>query len=789
MNRYRVLVRSLSSIVVATILAITARRVGAQVPDPTFPVTDGTVYTMAIAGRVLYIGGDFHTIGRTTGAAVPVDTSSGTAMATYPEVQGQVFASVDDGVGGWYIGGSFVTVGGQPRANLARIRADGSLDPWKPGADGPVYALARTGAHVFAAGGFTHVGGQPRARLAALNASTGSPTLATPDADATVYALMVSGGLVYVGGHLSHLGGQARSGAGAFDASTGQVTSWNPVVNGDVLCLAAADGTIYIGGEFTVVSGITRHRLAAFDQATGQMTPWNGTADATVRAIAVSGGKVYVGGDFATVGGQGRWRFAALSTRWWQALPWNPGAGGTVTSIVVRGNRVYVGGDFIYIGGQRRIRAAVLDTATAVVAPWEPRANGPVRTLMPSGTKVLVAGALDNVGAPVRTHVAAIDLDTKEVLPWSPVVEQAPVYCIVPRGRVVYIGGYNLTSVGGLARVGAAAVDSATGNVLPWNPAFWAVTTICPGDDRIFIGSYFGSVASVDPDSGRDVAWSRGFRGRWLNSLHLTAGRLFVAGNFSQLDWPPSSERVYSGLVILDPASGAFVRTYDDSFHAEFDGESGLVASGGRVFVGGDHLVAVDSALTDLASWPQWSRYTYAHVSALAHQGRRIYCGGYFSKMAGQDRARLAAIDEMTGALTEWNPTVPPGWVHALAASEGIVYVGGYRLLTAIPDPSYLLDVSSALRPRGERIELGAVIPNPVAVSSRVQFTLDRPEALSLDVFDAAGRRIRSAFTRRAFPAGEHRVDLGRDGLDAGIYWLRLRSPTASATTKWVVMP
>ena len=76
-----------------------------------------------------------------------------------------------DGAGGWYIGGAFTRVQGQPRRNLARLRADGTVDAWDPGADTTVRTLARAGTVVYAGGDFSSAGGAARKYLAAIEQS------------------------------------------------------------------------------------------------------------------------------------------------------------------------------------------------------------------------------------------------------------------------------------------------------------------------------------------------------------------------------------------------------------------------------------------------------------------------------------------------------------------------------------------------------------------------------------------------------------------------------------------
>ncbi len=101
---------------------------------------------------------------------VAFDTATGRC-----EVVGVVYATTQVG-SLTYIGGSFTSVSGVPRSNVAAIRADGSLDPtWNPSTNGVVYALAASsdGSKVYLGGGFTTVGGQQRGRLAAVTPDTG----------------------------------------------------------------------------------------------------------------------------------------------------------------------------------------------------------------------------------------------------------------------------------------------------------------------------------------------------------------------------------------------------------------------------------------------------------------------------------------------------------------------------------------------------------------------------------------------------------------------------------------
>ena len=107
--------------------------------------TDADVEVLTVgAGNVLYAAGDFGVAAARAGHWVRYDSAL-SRDRSWPEVDGDVRAVAPDGHGGWFIGGQFWHVAGQPRFKLAHLGPAGELDPaWSPVAREPDDLLGDT---------------------------------------------------------------------------------------------------------------------------------------------------------------------------------------------------------------------------------------------------------------------------------------------------------------------------------------------------------------------------------------------------------------------------------------------------------------------------------------------------------------------------------------------------------------------------------------------------------------------------------------------------------------------
>jgi uncharacterized delta-60 repeat protein len=178
------------------------------------------------------------------------------------------------------VGGSFTSIGGEARQHIARLRADGTLDPtFDPGqgANGDVEALAlMTDGRILIGGSFTMLAGNVRrnvGRLSTTGALDGSfdPVAGSTDPAAAVRSLLVlPSGKILVGGYsvvTPHEDGTPRHLA-RLNANGSLDTTFNPRADGQVNVLVPqSDGRILVGGGFSRIGGSMRSSIARLGTA------------------------------------------------------------------------------------------------------------------------------------------------------------------------------------------------------------------------------------------------------------------------------------------------------------------------------------------------------------------------------------------------------------------------------------------------------------------------------------------------------------------------------------------
>ncbi len=809
---------------------------GGQELDPNLWGTNGNILGISRLENTVYVAGNFTRVGPNTGCFVPVDRTTGDALAAFPRVAGVLKAAVPDRFGGWFLGGGLTGVAGVPCAGLSHILSDGQVVDWTPAPNGWVHAMALKGDTLFVGGTFSEINGLPRRSIAAIDANSGEVLGWAPDADGLVRSLLVIGSRLYVGGDFSRIGGQNRRGIAELDPFTGGATDWNPDVTvaggaGFVRALASVGDTLFIGGLFNRVGDQNRVNLAAIDLYTAQATSWNPVATSCncnsydpspyVDRLVPGNGTIYVAGHFSIVGGVDRGGLAELDLVSGVPTAWDPQPGPRrtdyapiITSLALTERTIYVGGGFTEIGGQARYTLAELDRATGRATQWNPNTDAAPSILAIAENRVFVGGSVGLMGCVERRCLAAFDATTGKPTHWDPNPNGFFASAVAATRDRVYVAG-DFSHVGGEEHWSLAALDTLTGRALDWTAdANGVVGKLEIVGNRLFAGGYFtmigeaprGRLASFNLETGD------------LDSLDLNldlslyeicgAGdKLYLGGFFSRV---AGQERKY--VAVVDITNGTLL-----DWHPEPDQPVLAIAvKDSTVFLGGafstvdgvprERIAAVgastgtlrDDWLADTANPNPSSNRVYD----LAVVGSSLYVAGSMDSIGGRVRGGLAALDAESGRVLDWDPKLSGANVHeplqpgipwSLATDGNTLYVGGLFLWSGAFPASTLAALSTVPEPETPlgpvplSISMSIPYPNPAVEATTVRFALPTAAMVDLTVYDVRGRRVESLIEDRVQTAGRHEVPIRTSGWASGFYFCRLDVNGESVTRKFVV--
>ncbi|MCC7178038.1 MAG: fibronectin type III domain-containing protein [Acidobacteria bacterium] len=663
-------------------------------------VFDDAVMATRQHGNVLYVGGYFKTVSPAAnvgGRFIELSSAAGTPARTFPAFPANsfIYAVVDDGAGGWFVGGGFHLQEPADRNYLLRFRADGTVDPaFAPVLNGPVYALWRSDDLLYVGGDFTQVSGQSRGHAARFQVSTGALTAWAPNVTGTVRAVRPVGNRVFLGGGFTHVNGIGRLGLAAVSALSGGTDGFNLGVSGGagwVYAFAAEGSTLYVGGDFEQVGGLARQRLAAIDTSANMVLPFFANADAAVHALASNGSQLFVGGQFTYIGGASRRALAAVHLQSGGINPWNPGIADdpgveAVQALAISGATLYAGGAFGRVSGQPRANLVALSASgnAQLLLPWNPGVDDRVRALAARPGAVVAAGQFAHYGTRAREGLAAVNTITGELLPFAPHVVGG-VHALEVAGAYLYVGG-SFTAIDGATRNGAAAIDVMTRAVLPWNPDVeGTVYVIRAHGSDVYIGGSIDAVggasvwglALVHPLTGARVAWEAGLdTDANVLTMETAGGLMYVGGTFTQIGGQARNR--LAAINLATRTVTAFNPNVVGTVHAVSVHGADLYVAGDIISVGGQPRTSAAAVDRATGSPTGFAPALSGSVYDIEVVGSTAYLAGTFTTVNGASRRALAAVDRTSGLVTRpFNP-LHGGTGHGrhLSVVPGVLVVG-----------------------------------------------------------------------------------------------------------------
>lgn len=832
------------SSLVAGLIVLTCLHARGQSLVADVPETDGFVTVLGIStDDVIYAGGVFDNLRQLENSGLLIDVN-GTVDQQY-HVAGTILASVPDGSGGFYAGGSFTCM--QSGTNIVehsriiKINSNGTVDAAfdPPAINGTVRALLLLGSDLYIGGDFTTVDGTTRNHLARLDSDDGDldagfSIAVTGGTSPTVHALEVNSGgtRLYVGGLFTTVGSSSRSNIAEINLTTSAVdASYNTGTNGAVraIRITGNDNNLYIGGDFTTVGTKTRNRIAKVGTDDGVASSWNANADGTVHDIELITDGIITCGAFDNIGGAARKKVAKL-----RSDNGNAKSGfvitfavtGTVRAIAGDGSgNWFVGGDFDVFDGVSRHALALVDGSGDVMS-WAPVVADQTHTISfdpgTANSDVFCGGFNENevislgMGRMSGTTHKAIGMEI-EVVNGSPSAMAFRDVSGTPKrlavGPVLQVLDGNLAGRSFFAEwnnggnlTNAQVMPNVNGSFsgLALNGTNAIVGGSFSSIDRYSGGSYYDSfnrtnlfemdlstspvtITTLDPSPNGAVT-----------DVVVDGGIAYVAGSFTTIG---GSSR--AGLAAIDLSDGS-ITAWDPNPNGTVS--TILVdAANGRIYLGGSfsavgganrsNIACVDDANgTAVASW---NPGTNGDVSALALDNGVVYAGGTFTTAGGSTRNRAAAFDADDGTLSSWNPDCN-STVLALLVVDDIVFMGGlFSTVSGCPrDGLAGLTAATDLSKRrvpGIAVDASSgsalqVVPNPVTRSADVTFTAPNSAAARLSLHTLDGREAATLFDGAAESGRAYSVRLDRAALAPGTYLLRLTCGGSQTIERVTVM-
>ncbi len=569
------------------------------------------VYTMiALPDGKLLTGGESYMSTRVITRLNP-DGSTDWSFSPGTGPDDDVHALVRQSDGKVLVGGAFTSYNGVARSSIARLNADGSLDPsFLPpfAADIELRTLAlQSDGKLVAAGRDSPTTGPPRAVFVRHHLGGAHDALPAEFRSAgTVYALEPQrDGRFVIGGTFTHVNGVNRNGIARLSADGALDSTFDPGTGanagGSVRSVALqSDGKVIAGGYFSAMGGLARSNLARLgpDGAVDVTFDPGSGPDAEVLTLALlPSGKAIVGGNFSTFAGVNRGYLARVNADGSLDPSFTPGPGPDrmVVSVVRQpDDYLVVGGWFTYYNGPRRgglvrLRENGMEADGFFLGTGSDGAWGINALAVEPTGRMIVGGYFSSFSGAARDGFARVNsdasVDPANATTAVPEIDVAGALLLQADGKVIVGEGFNSADTIGLARLGLTGASDATFSVTGLRHAKLSRIVMLDDGSLIVAGRRFhdgatdqAGIARLTRVAGPMIVIQPGNRtlaagGNARFSVAVTAvpaptyqwlkdGVVIAGANQATLDLPavqPSANGFYS--VVITNASGGVTST------------------------------------------------------------------------------------------------------------------------------------------------------------------------------------------------------------------------------------
>lgn len=334
----------------------------------------------------------------------------------------QIYSVALDNESHVLIGGNFTSIGNSSVSGIARLSANGSLDPefeTTGGPDGAVYNVAAMDDSIVIAGSFQNVGDVPAPGVALLQPNgSRDPEFGTVNANGRIHCTAVDpAGRILIAGSFGAVNGRdARYVVrlrpdGVLDSAFSSCLVRSRAIEAGVDVMAIQpDGKVIVGGNFNTLEGASH--LARLNEDGSLDATFNGNSGPMLypKGIVVLGDGSLIVGGVATPNNEGFVRRLLPNGGIDPAFN-APVLNSAIECLAVQDDgSVLIGGGNMSVNGDLRFGLIRLKRDGALDTKWNLEPDGPVFALTVVESALYLGGDFSEIGGVHRNGLARLDL-------------------------------------------------------------------------------------------------------------------------------------------------------------------------------------------------------------------------------------------------------------------------------------------------------------------------------------------------------------------------------------------
>lgn len=249
------------------------------------------------------------------------------------------------------------------------------------------------------------------------------------------------------------------------------------------------------------------------------------------------------------------------------------------------------------------------------------------------------------------------------------------------------------------------------------------------------------------------------------------------------------AQPLFNGSPVTIADGGALCTACHTSFEPN-EGTGSVMVDAPETFMPGETItftVTVDNTTPPVGTPKQGFQVSVEDDAAVEHAGTLVIVDDQNTRFSSTEQ-NYVTHTTAGNAQTTW--TI--GWTAPEDAPESVtIYAAGNATNGNFsPTGDYVYTTSATVMrttvanedeatPLVARVE--SIYPNPFVRAATVELTLERVTPVTVTLYDGLGRALR-VLEEGTLGAGTHTVQVERDGLTAGVYFVEVRTPEAVTT-------